>query len=47
MKLVDKIEQWYNQKLWSAEMVYKAVETGAITIDDAERILRVFEEDEE
>lgn len=30
----EKIQTWYNQGLWSAEMVLKAVERGVISKQD-------------
>lgn len=30
----DKIAKWYKQGLWTAEMVYQAVEKGVITEED-------------
>lgn len=35
----NKIEKWYKQGLWSAEMVRNAVEKGILTADEAAEIL--------
>lgn len=35
----NKIEKWYKQGLWSAEMVQNAVEKGILTADEAAEIL--------
>lgn len=35
----NKIEKWYKQGLWSAEMVQNAVGKGILTADEAAEIL--------
>lgn len=35
----DKIEKWYNQGLWTDEMVKQAVEKGVITQAECDEIL--------
>lgn len=40
MLTYENIKQWYNQKLWSAVMVYKAVEKGVITIEQYNEIVK-------
>lgn len=35
----EKIEKWYKQGLWTAEMVQAAVEKGILTADEAAGIL--------
>ena len=35
----NKIEKWYKQGLWSAEMVQNAVAKGILTADEAAEIL--------
>ncbi len=38
--MFERIEKWYRQSLWTAEMVQKAVEKGILTVDEAGRITR-------
>ena len=45
--MVNKIKLWYNQGLWTAEMVKKAAELGSITLEDMERILKISDEEED
>lgn len=35
----EKIERWYAQRLWSAEMVRNAVKKNVLTEDEAAEIL--------
>ena len=35
----EKIEKWYKQGLWTAQMVQNAVTKGKLTADDAAEIL--------
>lgn len=37
----EKIEKWYRQGLWTAPMVYRAVEKGLITVDEYNEIVGV------
>lgn len=37
--MYEKIEKWYNQGLWTAEMVQNAVTKGIITQEQAYEIL--------
>lgn len=36
----EKILKWYKMKLWTKEMVEKAVEKGVLTTSDIEEILK-------
>lgn len=36
----EKIEKWYKQGLWSADMVLNAVKKGILTEDEAAEILK-------
>lgn len=40
-----KIEKWYKQGLWTADMVKKAAEKGVITEEEAKGILGESTED--
>lgn len=42
--MYEKIKKWYEQRLWSAEMVAKAVEKGVITQLQGQMILEGTEE---
>lgn len=35
----DKIARWYQQRLWSAQMVHDAVDKGIITEQDYQQIV--------
>lgn len=35
----EKIEKWYKQGLWTADMVQKAVDKGILTAEEAAEIL--------
>lgn len=35
----EKIEKWYRQGLWTAEMVQKAAEKGVLTTEEVADIL--------
>lgn len=41
--MYDKIEKWYKQGLWTAEMVERAVEKGVITQTECDEILEQAE----
>lgn len=36
----EKIEKWYKQGLWTAEIVLNAVKKGILTEDEAAEILK-------
>lgn len=42
--MYEKIKKWYEQGLWTAEMVQNAVEKGVITQDQCDEIIRSKEE---
>jgi hypothetical protein len=37
--MYEKIKKWYEQGLWTDEMVQNAVEKGVLTADEANEIL--------
>ena len=37
--MIDKIKRWYEQGLWSAQMVHDAVDKGIITEEDYQKIV--------
>lgn len=37
--MLEKIEKWYKQGLWTAAMVKNAVKKGAITHEQARKII--------
>lgn len=41
--MLEKIKQWYNQGLWTREMVLKAFEKNILTSEEVEQIIVVEE----
>jgi hypothetical protein len=37
--MFERIKKWYNQGLWTEEMVLNAVDKGVLTADEANEIL--------
>ena len=37
--MYEKIKRWYQQGLWTAQMVQNAVKKGVLTAEEAEEIL--------
>lgn len=38
--MFERINKWYKQGLWSADMVQKAIDKGILTEDEAKQILQ-------
>lgn len=38
--MYEKIKKWYEQKLWTVEMVQNAVTKGVLTQEQADEILK-------
>ena len=38
--MFEKIKKWYEQGLWTADMVMKAVEKGVLTAEEAEEVMK-------
>ena len=44
--MYEKIKKWYEQGLWTEEMVQNAVKKGVITAEEAAEILEVAVNDD-
>lgn len=44
--MFEKIKKWYNQWLWTEQMVQNAVDKGVLTQDEANEIVEGVSDDE-